>query len=531
MRSLLPFLLPSAVLFAACGDKDDDFQPVTSDTDTTADDTGTTGGGDDDTGGGGGDDTGDDGGGQDGIPDPSSAELLNPADFDWYASANFSLDGVQGGFDGVTVADVPEILCTTDCPDEVVVNEGFDMFPIDSEFAYETQDFYGHWAADRDGLYTEGYAGEIASPDGEPWGLALSDQDTDLYKTGYPLGSWCGGLGGDTIKCSTEHFVTMEHVLTCDETVPYMFSDPYTGDPDYPECEPLDTDLYPTLDTLTTYSGYLEDIAVTDDYGVTLKDDGKLLYRWGTYEKRPRDVRVQLSLPLPEEWNTEEFRVTKATLAVVHTITNNPNDQIRPEDLENEGATGRKPSYIVDGDGNWVSDKDCFEGDGDFIPAGTVLRNVAYADPEGGSSDLQGGFTNAWYTTMDREPFDTDPVTGLGPRWRLQAGKFGQDLPSVDIPIVNCQEPPLQKGEAKYETGELTTTFINLLDWAVPEESPFLSSKGFQEWTIQEEGEVDGVTINGTVLTNDLDIVVYIKGDKKPVYLYSAHLYLDFEPM
>ena len=34
---------------------------------------------------------------------------------------------------------------------------------------------------------------------------------------------------------------------------------------------------------------------------------------------------------------------------VNHHITNNPNDQLRPEDLENEAATGRKPSYTIEG--------------------------------------------------------------------------------------------------------------------------------------------------------------------------------------
>ncbi len=517
-------LLPSLLLFAACGDKDDTFQPVTADDTGTAvdeDDTGTGGGGDD-TGGG-------DGSGSDSIPDPADAELPSAGDFDYATSATFSIDGLQGGFDGATYADDPSILCTTGCEDDVQQSGGFDLFPIDSDFGFESADFIGHWTDTRDGEYTEGWIGEIASPDGDPWGVAISNAETDLYKTGSPLGSWCAGMGGTTVKCSTEHFVSMEHVLTCDETVPYWYSDPVTGESMGEECLPLDTELDPGLETLTTYSGYVEDIASTLDYGVTLKDDGKLLYRWGTYEKRPRDVRVQLSLPLPDEFATGEFAITRAELAVVHTITNNPNDQIRPEDLENEGATGRKPGHELDADGNWVSTVDCYEGDGDLIPAGTVLRNMAFADPEAASSDLQGGFTNAWYTTLDRDPFETDPNTGIGPRWRLKAPKFGQDLPSVEIPITDCAEPPLQHGELKYERGELTTTVINLLDWEDPAASPFLTSTGFTDWTIQEEGDTTGVTINGMALTDDFDVIVYIKGDQKPVYLYSAHLYLDYE--
>ena len=44
------------------------------------------------------------------------------------------------------------------------------------------------------------------------------------------------------------------------------------------------------------------DIAYGDDYSVTMKDDGKLLYRWGNAVKRPNDVRLDVELPLPDEW-------------------------------------------------------------------------------------------------------------------------------------------------------------------------------------------------------------------------------------
>ena len=38
-----------------------------------------------------------------------------------------------------------------------------------------------------------------------------------------------------------------------------------------------------------------------------------------------------------------DYVVTRAELVVNHWITNNPNDQLRPEDLENEAATGANP--------------------------------------------------------------------------------------------------------------------------------------------------------------------------------------------
>ncbi len=86
-----------------------------------------------------------------------------------------------------------------------------------------------------------------------------------------------------------------------------------------------------------------------------------------------------------------DFPVSSAKLVVKHVVTNNPNDQIRPEDLENEAAIGRLPSYKVTGSGAtevWTSLKDCYEGDGDVIDAtlgssdptqilaGTVFKNI-----------------------------------------------------------------------------------------------------------------------------------------------------------
>jgi hypothetical protein len=99
-------------------------------------------------------------------------------------------------------------------------------------------------------------------------------------------------------------------------------------------------------------------MAVSESYSVTLKDDGKVMYRWGNLIKRPNDVRMYAKTPLPAEWKetdseTSEFvniTVTKAYLVIDHLITNNPNDQLCPEDLENEGATGRKPEYFEDKD-------------------------------------------------------------------------------------------------------------------------------------------------------------------------------------
>ena len=179
-------------------------------------------------------------------------------------------------------------------------------------------------------------------------------------------------------------------------------------------------------------------VALSSDYSVQLKDDGKPLYGWGGIHKRPNDVRMYAKLALPAEWKAPRppiISVTKAQLVVNHWITNNPNDQLRPEDLENEAAIGRVPSYTksIDpdsGEGVWKSNKACYEGDGDvidttegqvdgtFIGVGTILKNGPAAldptatpgieaadDPFAFSADLYKGLTNGFYTTINREPF------------------------------------------------------------------------------------------------------------------------------
>jgi hypothetical protein len=183
-------------------------------------------------------------------------------------------------------------------------------------------------------------------------------------------------------------------------------------------------------------------------------------------------------LELPEQWkqaNAPDYKVNKALLYVEHLITNNPNDQLRAEDLENEGGTGRKPSYKVLDNGSWVSTKECYEGDGDVIGieegtgdptllvTGTVFKQAndfnlqteeGSMAPGNWSGDLKEYLTNAYYTTIDRDPFEwlyekndageiheyigspvpfnDDVEVNLnvklisGPRWRLKANKFGQ---------------------------------------------------------------------------------------------------------
>jgi len=547
----------------------------------------------------------------------------------------FSLNDIISAFDGTTYGTAdpdtdPSIICGLDgvvCGDinDYLDKSGVRLYPVDSEFGYYVVDFLGAEGKVRDGDYAEGFVGN--EPGG---GIRLSNAPTVKYKVKAPLGTWCQGLGGTSVKCETEHYTTMEHALSCHETIPYRYADPVTGDQQILstsnnslvfDCEKagLDDNALILVDGLpgerlvnptpceeddpsvdcqmfpNDKTDMLNNIALSKDYSVQLKDDGKPLYGWGGIHKRPNDLRMYARLALPAEWKAEgaDYEVTKAYLEVDHLITNNPNDQIRPEDLENEAATGRKPSFRIEGtvDGSdevWKSLEKCYEGDGDFIEgetlattigAGTVLRNMPFAleknatpgtaaadAPYALSADLYGAYTNAYYTTINRDPFEWSYVAsnaadlkeynfvgtplpkteeemvaeGLtlvsGPRWRLKPNKFGQDLPGLEIPKIECSAPPFKSDNIKYEVGERVTTVINLLDWDDSEgPSPLATSKGWVDVTqnafVTIAGERGGVpyTTNGLPMTSDFDVAFYVKGDSKSTAIYSAKLILTYE--
>lgn len=550
----------------------------------------------------------------------------------------FSVDDLQVDFRGTTygsggTASDPDAICDIDggpaCPGDVgkfTDKDGIELFPVDTEFGFSVVDFLGaqenNVEEPRD--YGEGFIGNIEDG-GEVVGVKISNAETDTYKVKPPLGTWCQGLGGNSVKCSTEHYSVMEHALSCNEVIPYYFYD-FEGDtqqynefPDGSEgfsCgdaalddyllildEGVEGDRLTSVIPLPAPGGQMHandnttvrrDIATSSDYSVTLKDDGKPLYRWGGLIKRPNDIRLYAKLELPASWKARDeggalvndYAVHDAKLYVTHWITNNPNDQLRPEDLENEAATGRKPSYYVE-DGDWKSLISCFEGDGDFLEsdgdtidptplaAGTLFKNSSAAldpasvpgispqdPPFAFSSDLVGGFTNGYYTTIDRDPFEWSYVDsaeaalgtydfvgspepldlslpendGLelvsGPRWRLKPNKFGQDIPGLEIPLVECSEPPFGHDNIRYEVGTLVTTVINLLDWDEEEgPSPLATTQGWVEINefVEEGDSPEGytVTTNGLPMTEDFDLAVYVKGDRKPTALYSARLVVD----
>lgn len=502
----------------------------------------------------------------------------------------FSTADITVTFDGMTVgaAEDPSIYYDTSGANGTkVTQDGVTLFPINSEFGYVVADFTDAEqkeiiSYDENNnpvyLYEEGWAGDLTDAQGNQLGIVISDSPTDTFKTPAVFGTWLGGLGGETVKASTEHYVVMQNVLSDQK---------YPGDPDA---------LYPLDDNLIVVGGVYdgmsvkglldgiyqsegaqiiiedvngdgvidikdilqpneteisENIAVSSDYSVTLKDDGKLLYRWGNVIKKPNDVRLEATLDLPDDWSEynpytslrDLYAVTQAELVIHHTITNNPNDQVRPEDFENEAAIGTLPYYEVienyDLDGGaprevWVTAEDYYAGDGTLYPAGTILRDQALADlwdastlGQIGAVDGADGFTNAWYTTMDREPFepvlneDGTDYADSGPRWRLMPDKYGQDLPSVVIPVDPSEPPPPTKDEVKYEVGAETQTVLNLLDWGMPAQ-PLAISAGWQD----KPGEV---SINGMNYTDGFDVAVYIKGDIKPATVYSAELVMSYE--
>ncbi len=409
----------------------------------------------------------------------------------------FSTNDITGTFGGLTQGDVlpGETPVIDFSADPMVTKEGVDLYPINSEFGYVVTDFIGAVPKTFDGNpeYEEGWAGDLKNELGEQAGLVVADSPTDVFLTPARLGTWLVGMGGESIKASTEHYSVMQALLSDQD---------YSGDTDA---------LYPLDDTLTivggTYDGWdladaiadagdvngddvadikdvlapnettiTENIAVGDDYSVSVKDDGKVLYRWGNAIKKPNDIRIESEIALPDEWKADIddatglqplYIVSQAELVVRHTITNNPNDQIRPEDYENEAATGTLPTYEILPDGKWVSTDDYYAGDGTFYPAGTVLKDPALAALAVNSAlygtgamsvDMLQGFTNAWYQTMDREPFE--PVLNadgtdyeVGPRWRLKADKYGQDLPSVTIPVDPSLEPPAHAGPGEVRCG------------------------------------------------------------------------------
>ncbi len=384
--------------------------------------------------------------------------------------------------------------------------DNYTHYAIDSAYGFEVRDFdpaVAMFPRPMDGMFEEGYIADIVDDSGNIIGVDCKNDPTPGYLTGMLKGEVIAGVGGLNVKAGSEHYKVMAHVCNAPWMPPLVevMRDPDTGE-------------------LLNFG----------DYTTRMKDDGKILYQWGNFKKRPTQLRLYKQIPLPEEWKVPgaNYRVTKASLSITHRITTSPNDQIRPEDFENEWATGIKPGYVVDALGRWLSDKDAFEGDGDFIPAGTVLRDPALIDLENGrSADQWLGFTNAWYTSLDRDPF-----AGDNPRFRLKSSKFGQDIPGVEIPW--------------YTQGAITTTTIDLLAWNEsdpithepmnpPVPSPLSDTVNWNNYLDlnpydSADTVPDGLSwAEGAPLTPDFDLILFIKGEYSGIEIMDAQLYLEWE--
>lgn len=358
--------------------------------------------------------------------------------------------------------------------------DGYTYYGIDSSYSFTAVDFKpaeSKLRIPRDGTYDDGWIANIYDSNGNVIGVKAKSPETPSWKAGGLMGAWAAGLGGNSVKSSTEHYAVMSHIM---------------AGPDTP-------------------------MLLGTDYSYKLKDDGKYLFRWGNTNKSPSEVRLYTQIPLPEGFVGGNYTVTKATLTFKHRISNSPNDQIRPEDFENENATGILPQYYSIGNQRYSS-VDSYEGDGDFIPAGTLLAdfdNPMEIDFDGdGIIDYSDPFTNAWYTTLDRDPWGGD-----NPRYRFKSSKYGQDLPGVEM--------------EQYNTGDLTTTTIDLLTIVDANGTPILlNSDNWGDYLDINEEKFDTtddeLTADDCELSNNLDLMMYVKGEYKGLEIYNAQLRIDY---
>lgn len=96
----------------------------------------------------------------------------------------FSMDDLLGTFNGLTYAQDSSIICTVGpCSGEqprVDLFSGVMTYPIDSEFAFWITDFVGAERKTMDGIYEEGWIGNIMDDYGEVAGIVASSPETPL---------------------------------------------------------------------------------------------------------------------------------------------------------------------------------------------------------------------------------------------------------------------------------------------------------------------------------------------------------------
>lgn len=372
--------------------------------------------------------------------------------------------------------------------------DGLTYYPIDSAYGMFVKNFDPSALKPKpmDGVFDDGQVANILDGTGKVIGLTVQNKATDNWKAGPIGGEWSMGLGALKAKSGTENYVVIDHLMR----------DPADPNP----------------------------LVQGVDYSKRLKDDGNYLYYWGNYNQEPTPIYLYAKMPLPDKWKYDgaNYKITKAQLIIDHNITNSPNDQIRPEDFENTNATGILPAYTICPTapalnptactglpaGTWVSANNSQEGgDLELLPAGTVLKGL---NPATGLFE----YTNAWYTSLDRDPFG-----GPNPRYRLKSSKFGQNLPGVEIDWYSVDTP--------------TTTTIDLLTVkdAVTGLPVLADSKNWDAFLdyyptdiLGQFDPIDGFSLAGTPLTPDFDLMLYIKGEVgSPTVVRSAQLIVEYD--
>ena len=148
----------------------------------------------------------------------------------------FSTNDFNGAFDGRTIGGVtgypypvdPNLICENgSCGPNGVESftskAGDILYPVDSEFGFEVADFVGAAQKVLNYDYMEGWIGNITE-ESQQAGVAVSNAETATFKAKFPTGTWCLGLGSNSVKCESEHYTVMEHLISCNETVPYFYA-------------------------------------------------------------------------------------------------------------------------------------------------------------------------------------------------------------------------------------------------------------------------------------------------------------------
>ena len=304
-------------------------------------------------------------------------EPLN-TDADFTSKHVFSVDDITVTFGGETIGTIADRDSVYDTSIDKVTKEGVTLHPIDSEFGFYVDDFNEAIQKELDGDYAEGWAGDLVIG-GEQVGV-VRVRFTDRYLQD------SGGSGHLAGRASAETPSRPRPSTTrsCRMSFPTRN---YPGDPDADYA--LDDNLIllsqnaawdgstsPTFlpiprprrndkngdgvldirDLLNPNESTIEyDIAYSTDYSVTMKDDGKLLYRWGNTIKRPNDIRMEAELPLPDEWTragnpdalTKLFQITRPNWSCITRSRTTPTTRSDPRTSRTNPRSARLPTYEI----------------------------------------------------------------------------------------------------------------------------------------------------------------------------------------